>query len=128
MLRGALIAGGFDLSGSAEPLTDEEVEQYRRPVSNLLSGLGGGLDWALTHANKAREPCTIWMLSDWEADFLAGALLRRARHVGWLAKVARQSESLVDAGDLRRVGFILGKRVGASGMFLQANGVGPWIR
>lgn len=133
IFKRALTYAGFDLKGDADALTDAEVERFRPQIEKLISSVGMGIDWALTHANKNHVESSIWEFTDDELAKLADMYLRRAKMVGWMAEVARQAEHLNEASaigvDAKDLGRIIGLRVVESGMFIPDHGGWePWIR
>lgn len=128
-IRQVLAYVGFDVGGSAEGLSVAEQEHYRPKMALFFQGVGGGLDWGLTHLNRAHAECEVWQFTDAEADTLAVIYLKRAAHIGWLARVARQVEHIEDVNEVRQLGGIVGKRVAASGLFVASNGgLSWWLR
>lgn len=120
---------GFDLTGDARALTEAESERYLPQVTVFFQRVGIALDYALTHSNKAHAESDIWILEDDEAATLARVYIKRAKKIGWMAEVARQVQHLEDVGDAARVARILGKRVGATGLFYASNGgISLWLR
>lgn len=127
-VKRTLLYLGFDLSGDADALDEEDVVKYFPIVVSFVHRAGMGLDYGLTHLNRAKQDCDVWVFQESEAEIIARWYLKRARKVGWMAKVARQLDRVEAVGESKDVAWIFGKRLAASGLFLQSNGgVKPWI-
>lgn len=124
-----LTYAGFDLKGDARALTEQEVEKYRPQVASFMQKIGIGIDYAITHSNKAHAESDIWVLTDEEAGTLADYYLKRARKIGWMAEAARQVEHIQSVGETGHVAKIIGERLIATGMFYPSNGgVEFWLK
>lgn len=102
-----------------------EAEAIRENLEIGLKAVLEGLDWGLTHSNKARAEAVIWQtIDDEDVAYLVGLMLNAGVRIPAASAAVR---ALAQISHQYKVGTILLPRFLESWRFYSRNGLGFWL-